>query len=733
MTRRSQTRIRWAPALVPAALMLLAIAAPSAGLLWFMARAMEYERLLVRQIVAELAEQEAARHATAAADRFGEHVAALEHVADSPYYVAGPAGFKSLALVAPRGGIVLLDESDQIKYPADPAVEIGPLPGGARWQEAQRLEFVEKDYTKAIEQYQDYGFSAEPEERLQDVAFIAMGRCAAKKGDMPLAVTWLTGIRPLDPLATGLGLWDNRGNLREPDRVEARLANPYPDLARYYDAQGNLLRASALDRGLEIAATMDPTRFGSDPYVCERLEQTLRGWLVDYEGTPMRPAQRQLLMESSLRRAARPDNSPLPRLLAAERAARRLLDEAAERPELPVPGRLVRVEESGPVPINTTNRVPTGPGQLASMMEGELWLYRAGERGEIAWVLPRSDLDALLGDARGEGEEGAAPDEDAFGGRLQFPLVYYPPSHTPTAHEVHAPLGDRFPGWHVIASGDMSGLSEESYDVRTATYVWTGALLLAVVLCSGALLLTFHLRQLRIARLKNDLIATVSHELRTPLASMRVLVDTLIAGRIPEEAQQQEYLALIGKENHRLSRMVDNFLTFSRMERNKTQFDFANARVAEIVEEAAASVKERFEAAGRPLAIEVPDGLPPIPCDADALVTALINLLDNAHKFTPDAAAPIEVRAGIENGAVSLAVRDSGIGLSRRARRKVFQRYYQVDQRLARSAGGCGLGLSIVRFIVEAHGGEVRVESTPGGGSTFTLVLPVADVESEGM
>ena len=116
--------------------------------------------------------------------------------------------------------------------------------------------------------------------------------------------------------------------------------------------------------------------------------------------------------------------------------------------------------------------------------------------------------------------------------------------------------------------------------------------------------------------------------------------------------------------------------------------------------------------------------LPEIVADPDAMVTAVVNLLDNAWKYSGDHKT-ICLSAKGENGHVTFSVRDNGIGLTPRETKRVFKRFYQVDQRLSRSAGGCGLGLSIVNFIVAAHHGEVRVDSEPGKGSTFSIDVPV--------
>ena len=248
-------------------------------------------------------------------------------------------------------------------------------------------------------------------------------------------------------------------------------------------------------------------------------------------------------------------------------------------------------------------------------------------------------------------------------------------------------------------------------------------LVFATVIVLAALALRLVRRQMALTQLRNDLVANVTHELKTPLSSMRLLVDTLLNSQPLHEQTAREYLQLIAQENLRLSRLIDNFLTFSRMERNKYAFGFKEVPATAIVEGAITAVRERFSAPGCQFETHIAPDLPSVVADADALVTAVVNLLDNAYKYSGEE-KQITLSASAENGSVFFAVKDNGIGLSPRDTKRIFKRFFQVDQRLSRSGGGCGLGLSIVKFIVTAHHGSVRVESQPGRGSTFTISLP---------
>lgn len=285
-------------------------------------------------------------------------------------------------------------------------------------------------------------------------------------------------------------------------------------------------------------------------------------------------------------------------------------------------------------------------------------------------------------------------------------------------------LGRSWPNWQAefYLPADLPLLNAARR--QKAIYIWTGTLMIMVSITIGVVATEALRQQNRLNRLKNDLIATVTHELKTPVASMRLLVDTMLEGRVRDESQAREYLELMAKENARLSGLVEGFLTFSRMERNKYTFNMSPIDPCSVAQDAAEAVKAKWSRIEYKLDLEIPFGLPMIYADHDAMVTVLLNLLDNAFKYTEEHKL-ISLSVTSRDGYVYMSVCDNGIGIPRRAFKRIFEMFYQVDTSLSRKASGCGLGLAIVKFIVTAHNGKISVCSKLGQGSIFTVRLPV--------
>jgi signal transduction histidine kinase len=302
-------------------------------------------------------------------------------------------------------------------------------------------------------------------------------------------------------------------------------------------------------------------------------------------------------------------------------------------------------------------------------------------------------------------------------------FIATPPDVPASAEAIAA--GSWLPGWQVTFEATDPTSFEDAGRTRRTEYISVALAGVAIVTIAGVVGGGMLRRHLHLARVKTDLVAAASHELRTPLTSMRLLVDNLLNDAVLDPKKTREYLEMMAIENARLSRLIENFLTFSRLERDQYRFDFTPVRPSDIVAAAVTAIRERLPAACD-LRVDVEPGLPAVMADADALGTALINLLDNALKYTP-ADKRILVRARRDGGSfVAFAVEDNGIGIPIREQRRIFRRFYRVDQRLSQETTGVGLGLSIVELIARAHGGTVTVRSAPGAGSTFALRLPSA-------
>ncbi|HYR75850.1 MAG TPA: HAMP domain-containing sensor histidine kinase [Pyrinomonadaceae bacterium] len=243
----------------------------------------------------------------------------------------------------------------------------------------------------------------------------------------------------------------------------------------------------------------------------------------------------------------------------------------------------------------------------------------------------------------------------------------------------------------------------------------------------GGLVLTKHVvsKEMALARLKSDFVSNVSHELRTPLALIRLYAETLELGRITTREKKQQYYRIIRKESERLTALINNILDFSRIEAGRKEYEFRDTNIAELVHNTLDSYRYQIEQQGFAFEESIDSNLPPVRVDREAIARALVNLVNNALKYSTDEKF-LGVKLYRENGVLKLEVADRGIGIERRDQAKIFEKFYRTGDPLVHNTKGSGLGLSLVRHITQAHGGEIAVESTPGKGSKFTLSLPLA-------
>ena len=237
------------------------------------------------------------------------------------------------------------------------------------------------------------------------------------------------------------------------------------------------------------------------------------------------------------------------------------------------------------------------------------------------------------------------------------------------------------------------------------------------------------LTERRASRMKSDFIANVSHELKTPLSLIRMFGEMVATGRHKGEETAREYGGIITRESDRLSHLIDNVLDFSRIERGKSSYHFAEGNLAEVVERALDVCRYRLEREKLTLVVDIEPGLPLVRMDENEMTLVVLNLVDNAIKHAADG-GKVAVRVARAPGFVTLAVRDFGPGIAPEDHGRVFERFYRAQRTREKNVRGSGIGLALVKHIALAHGGRVTVQSpvtdspAPGPGSVFTVFVP---------
>jgi len=263
-------------------------------------------------------------------------------------------------------------------------------------------------------------------------------------------------------------------------------------------------------------------------------------------------------------------------------------------------------------------------------------------------------------------------------------------------------------------------VAKRSFAVNIALFAALSTALLAGIV----LALRTASREMKLSEMKSDFVSNVSHELRTPLASIRVFGEFLRLGRVENPDKVREYGVYIETESRRLTQLINNILDFASIESGRKSYRFERACLEDVVAETLKTFEVRLRQNGFQITYQGPEGsLPPVLLDSGAIAQSLSNLLDNAVKYS-NGGREIQVAVRQQDGWVIVSVRDQGIGIPKDEVDKIFDRFHRVSTGLVHDVKGSGLGLSIVRHIVEAHHGKVTVESRVGEGSTFSIWLP---------
>jgi signal transduction histidine kinase len=657
-------QMRWVVLLLAVAVIL-----PTVGLLWFISQVVSNERLAVRQKLITVYREQLRKTLHQPDKRLSHYYELLDskEIQEHPYR-------KKLFAVGQDNlaGLIVYNAKGQRIYPSVSSEIGGSAESSADFKDAWELEFVEHQFSRAAEIYGQK--AADGDERVSMAALIGQSRCLEKLGkpEEAVAVCKEVAFSPLEEAA-----------------------------------ESDILVLIGNARLLLLNLTQD------NPAYDELFEQTFAQlaamlYSVNEAGFAL-PADHNLFLAQALAKIARKKTlhgneenfnlSDFERLIAAEELS-------------------IKVSEIFPEADTLENIKKDKLQQIPLADENLYCIYHKTDGISTLALLSPENIASIFADFETEFRNSG----------VVYRIVNDSGRPVTGAGEVveepfvAAVLGDRFPGWRIELSFGAGDIFEKAASRHVTIYIWTGVLVIVLILLAGGFAAQAVRKQIKLNKLKNDFIATVSHELKTPLASIRLLVDTLLEGNYKDQQQVTDYFQLVSKENERLTRLVDNFLTFSRMERNKQTFAMAWISPANIAKTAAEAVKTKFSAGKCDFQMQIADNLPEVFADHDVMVTAIVNLLDNSYKYSYDN-KKIELRVFSEDSLVCFSVKDNGIGLNRRQIRKIFDRFYQADTTLSRRAEGTGLGLSIVKFIVDAHKGTISVDSEPGKGSTFTIRL----------
>ena len=301
--------------------------------------------------------------------------------------------------------------------------------------------------------------------------------------------------------------------------------------------------------------------------------------------------------------------------------------------------------------------------------------------------------------------------------------VYFSNAAAQTGFFLETNFNRPFSNWKV-----RLGLKNTNLDTiaRNSFLQSAGATLLVLLLLLGGIILTIRAtdREARLAEAKSNFVANVSHELKTPLSLLSLFSEILELGRVKNEEKKTEYYQIIRHESRRLNKMIDNILDFSKIEAGRKRYKFVDGDIGEVIDDVLSSYRYQIVNSGFDVQKNIPASLPPVLIDRDAMAQAISNLVDNAIKYSGKV-KQLSITAEALGPKLSVEIADQGIGISRVEQAKVFEKFYRVGDGMVHDVKGSGLGLSLVKHIIEAHKGSISVESEVGKGSRFTILLPL--------
>ncbi len=335
------------------------------------------------------------------------------------------------------------------------------------------------------------------------------------------------------------------------------------------------------------------------------------------------------------------------------------------------------------------------PDYLKNALLGQA-LKRQNLSGETAWIVRGRDEQVIL--SSGKSPSGTA--------------------------SIRANFEGDFPNWSLEFFQNNPRLLNTFLSSRQGIYFYMFLLIAGILIFGLILAVRTVSHELELAKMKSDFVSTVSHEFKSPLTSIRQLAEMLQSGRVPSEERRRQYYDVLLEQSERLSLLIDNILNLAKIEEGRKEFEFKRLDIDHLLREVVSTIQDRVRHEGFVIEIKAEGPTPEVMADRAALAQAITNLLDNAIKYSGEA-RKVTVSSSVKDRYLVIAVKDFGIGIKKEEMYKVFERFYRGGDELTRSVKGSGLGLTLVKEIVEAHRGKVHLESEPGQGSVFSIMLPL--------
>ena len=306
-------------------------------------------------------------------------------------------------------------------------------------------------------------------------------------------------------------------------------------------------------------------------------------------------------------------------------------------------------------------------------------------------------------------------------------LLYIQQNHPIPNHLVAENFNQLFASWQVALFDEDGKTIEQLTRKERLLYLLLFTGIILIMLIGIVFMVRAVIHESEVSRMKSEFVSNVSHELKTPLALIRMFGETLDAGIVTDEKKRREFYSIIRKESERLSHLINNVLDFSRMDTGVKEYYFKETDLVKVVKSSLEAYKFHIRENGFEIESELPDEAMMFKIDKDAISQALLNLLSNAVKYSTDRKY-IKVEVSNNSSSALISVADRGVGIPKEELKKIFDKFYRVPATEGEEKRGSGLGLTLSKHIVEAHGGTIEVESEVGEGSKFTLRIPLQGI-----